>query len=284
MQRGPRVLDRSKVGHLRRSLAAVIALVVTSTSASAQVGWPTPVAGTSASGDPEVIFTFDDGPNPATTPAVLDTLAAHGIHAVFFETADHYRDDAARARPILARIIAAGHIVGNHTVNHPDLCKVPEERASWEIDRAHATLEAETGMPIPWMRTPYGSYCTRIVEELGERGLVNWFWDIDAQEWRTNNAKLTVARITWALAHLQGRAVVLMHDTKAATVKALPQILDWLDAENAARKAAGQRPIRVIPAYDYARELLGKDAASEAKALLADAADALAGGLASAVP
>ena len=51
---------------------------------AAAKGWPTPAAGESASGGPEVLLTFDDGPNPKTTPHVLDTLAQHHIHAVFF--------------------------------------------------------------------------------------------------------------------------------------------------------------------------------------------------------
>ena len=47
-------------------------------------GWPLPAAGPTMTGDPELIFTFDDGPNPKTTPVVLDALAKHHIHAVFF--------------------------------------------------------------------------------------------------------------------------------------------------------------------------------------------------------
>jgi peptidoglycan/xylan/chitin deacetylase (PgdA/CDA1 family) len=247
-------------------------------------GWPSPVAGPSASGDPEILFTFDDGPNPRTTPAVLDTLAAHHIHAVFFMTADHFMKDPDAARPVLERILREGHVIGNHTVNHTDLCVDPPEVAAWEIDTARATLEAETHMPVRWFRTPYGSYCPRVEQQLADRGLRNFFWEIDAQEWRTNSAKLTIKRITWSLAHLHDRAVVLMHDTKLATVIALPKILDWLDAENAKRVAAGQRPIRIIDAPTYARETLGDDAVGEAKSLAKDVADGLAGGLASALP
>ena len=268
---------------MNRRFVVTLALLV---AAPVQAGsWPTPAGGTSASGDPEVLFTFDDGPNPRTTGHVLDTLAAHDIHALFFLTADHFvREDATKPRALIARMLAEGHIVGNHTVNHEQLCAGKLERAAWEIDRAHAVLEAEAGMPIPWFRTPYGAWCPRVVKLLDERGLVNWYWDIDTQEWKTGNAKLTIKRMTWALSRLQGRAVVLMHDTKLATVKALPKILEWLDAENAKRVAAGKRPIRIVQSWDYAREQLGEDVVTEAKALVTDARDVLAGGLASALP
>jgi peptidoglycan/xylan/chitin deacetylase (PgdA/CDA1 family) len=275
-----------KVLAARLCLVGSIALGLSlgpSTAATAQ-GWPSPVAGTSASGDPEILFTFDDGPSPRTTAKVLDILAARHIHAVFFMTADHFMKDPEPARALMARILREGHVIGNHTVNHTDVCADPPEVAAWEIDTARAVLETESGMPVRWFRTPYGSWCPRVVEMLDARGIHNFFWEIDAQEWRTNSAKKTIARITWSLAHLHPRAVVLMHDTKAATVFALPKIFEWLDAENARRVALHLRPVRILDAPGYAREMLGEDTIAELRALVTDAADCLSGGLASALP
>ena len=267
---------------MRRLLFLCVVLAI-ARPASGQ-GWQFPVAGPSASGDPEILFTFDDGPSPKTTPAVLDILAAHHIHAVFFMTADHFLKDPEPARALLKRILAEGHVIASHTVNHTDLCVDTPEVAAWEIDTSRAVLERESGMPVRWFRTPYGSYCPQVAAMLDERGLHNFFWEIDAQEWRTNSAKKTIARITWSLARLHDRSVVLMHDTKMATVLALPKILEWLDAENARRVAAGARPIRIVDAPAFARETLGDDVVAEARALVGDAADGLAGGLASALP
>jgi chitooligosaccharide deacetylase len=269
---------------MSRSVAVLV--VVALLGANARAGnWATPAGGGSVSGDPEVLLTFDDGPSHRTTGKVLDTLKARGLSAVFFLTGDHFeRDNADRPRALVKRMLAEGHVIANHTMSHEQLCAAKPEAAAWQIDQARTLLEREAGMPVPWFRAPYGAWCPRLVEQLGERGITHFYWDIDPQEWRTNSAKATEKRVTWALRRLQGRAVLLMHDTKAATVKALPKILDWIDAENARRAKDGQRPIRIVDAHAYARELIGEDAITEARALADDALAALAGGLASALP
>jgi peptidoglycan/xylan/chitin deacetylase (PgdA/CDA1 family) len=260
-----------------RSLVVLAALAMT--------GWSTPVAGPSASGDPEVIFTFDDGPHPTRTAKILDQLAAHGIQAIFFMTADHFRNEQATgARELMARILREGHIVANHTVTHQDLCRIKAEAAAWEIDEAQATLEREAGMRVRWFRAPYGAFCPRLVGMVEERALTHFYWDIDPQEWKTRSAKKTEKRVIGALKRLRGRAVLLVHDIHAATVFALPKILAWIEAENARRAKAGERPIRIVDAPDYARELIGDERIAEARALADELTRQLAAGLASALP
>ena len=121
-------------------------------------------------------------------------------------------------------------------------------------------------------------------EIVEERGLTHFYWDIDPQEWRTGNAKMTQWKVTWAMKRLKGRAMILMHDIKWATVVALPKILEWLDAENARRAAAGEPQIRVISGADYAQELFGKDRVEAARTLADDVASGLAAALASTIP
>src|SRR5262245_47646853 len=106
-------------------------------------------------GDPELIFTFDDGPNPQTTPKVLDALAKHHIHAVFFMVGDMAANKL--APPIIERILREGHIIANHTMTHADLCRGKDDaKAAAEIDDGRATIEKVAGMHIFWFRTPYG--------------------------------------------------------------------------------------------------------------------------------
>jgi peptidoglycan/xylan/chitin deacetylase (PgdA/CDA1 family) len=276
------VLDRSSV-----RAAVVPALLAAALLAAAPAharGWATPAAGGSASGDPEVLFTFDDGPNPRTTGQVLDILAARGIQAVFFMVGWRFERSPDRHRPLLERMVREGHVVANHTMTHAQLCRGKEEAAGAEIDEARAVLEREARMPVPWFRTPYGAWCPRLPKLLDDRGLRHVYWDIDPQEWKTGNARATEERVIAGLRRLQGRAVVLLHDTKVATVQALPRILDWIDAENARRTRAGGRPIRIVGGSTWARELLGEDALAEAGALAEAIAAGLAGGLASALP
>ena len=75
-------------------------------------------------------------------------------------------------------------------------------------------------------------------------------WDVDPQDWKVNNAVLVRDFIIKSLKTMRGRNIVLMHDIHDDTVQALPQILDWLDAENAARTKRGEVPIKVLD-YSY---------------------------------
>ena len=286
MRRRVRVLDRSSVSVVRRTLAALAAVLAVGMAQPARGGnWATPAAGGTISGDPEILLTFDDGPNPKTTGHVLDILAEHRLRAIFFLTGDHFeRDNADRPRALVKRMLAEGHVIANHTMTHAQLCAEKEEAAAAEIDRARKLHELEARMPVPLFRAPYGAWCPRLVKLLEDRGIQHVYWDIDPQEWRTGNAKLTEKKVTWALKRLQGRAVLLMHDTKIATVKALPKILEFVEAENAKRRAAGKRTIRFLTPVEYARELIGREAVEEAESLVDEALGALASGLASALP
>ena len=244
--------------------------------------WPTPAAGESASGGPEILFTFDDGPNPRTTPLVLDTLAAHHIHAVFFLVGEMAQSRNPRVAAILHRILRDGHVIATHTMKHHDLCRVSEAAAARDLDDGKATVEQAAGVPTAWFRAPYGSRCARLEHLLDERHLAHFHWDLDPQEWKHGDAARAVRYVTGELGRASGRDVLLMHDIKQATVKALPQILTWLDAENARREQAHGKPIRIVQAPALAVERLPKglvawlgDATAGARALPAAIASAL---------
>jgi peptidoglycan/xylan/chitin deacetylase (PgdA/CDA1 family) len=218
-------------------------------------GWPAPAAGQTESGDPEVIFTFDDGPDPRSTARVLDTLAAHDIKAVFFMVGWRFqRGDLAKTRALVRRVLDEGHVIGNHTITHAQLCGLAPEELDREIVGARDILEGESHMRIPWFRTPYGAHCGRVIDALGRHRLAHFHWDIDPQEWQGKSSKSTAAYVIRHLAKLTDRAVLLMHDTKPATAAALPEILAWIDSENARRKKIGRRQIRVISGADLAAE------------------------------
>ena len=219
-------------------------------------GWDSPSAGESASGDIEVLFTFDDGPNPIYTPQVLDILASKKIKAVFFLVGEMAGSENKKVPPIIERILREGHVIANHTQTHQDLCRVKEERAIKDLDDGKATIERVAGIPLAWFRAPYGVRCERLDKMLAERGITHFHWDLDPQEWRHNNVDKTVKYVTGELARAHGRAVLLLHDIKQVTVKALPQILAWIDEENAKRSKSRKRKIRILQAPALAIEKL----------------------------
>lgn len=206
-------------------------------------------------GDPELIFTFDDGPNPKLTPLVLDALAKHRIKAVFFMVGEMAAGKD--APPIIARILREGHIIANHTMTHGDLCRIKDDaKAAAEIDDGRKAIEAAAGLHVSWFRAPYGVRCDRVDAMLDERGISHFHWDLDPQEWKHGSTKKTVEYVTKQLGRMKGRNVLLMHDIKKATVEALPEILDWLVAENQRRKELRLRRIRIIQAPEVALERL----------------------------
>ncbi len=238
---------------VRLLILAVLAMAGT----AAAKGWPTPAAGESASGDPEVLFTFDDGPSPTTTPQVLDVLKKHQIRAVFFLVGEMVDTRNKKVAPLIARILREGHVIANHTMHHKDLCRVKQDASAVaDIDDGRDAIEKVAGMKIAWFRTPYGSRCKRVEDLLAERGLEHFHWDLDPQEWKHNDATQALTYVTGSLARSSDRNVLLMHDIKTATVKALPEILAWIDAENHRRAESKKRPIRIVQAPMIAAEQL----------------------------
>jgi peptidoglycan-N-acetylglucosamine deacetylase len=252
----------------------VTATIALAASSAAAKGWPTPAAGDSASGGPEVLFTFDDGPNPKTTPLVLDTLAKRRIHAVFFLVGEMAENRNPKVAAVIRRILREGHVIATHTMKHKDLCRVREDDAVRDLDDGKAIIEQVAGVPTAWFRAPFGVRCERVERMLAERHLAHFHWDLDPQEWKHGNPSRTVKYVTGELGRSYGRNVLLLHDIKQAAVKALPQILDWIDAENARRAKSRKKPIRIVQAPALAIEQLPKglgpwlrDATAGARAL-----------------
>ena len=217
------------------------------------LAWSGPAAGPTLTGDPELIFTFDDGPDPKRTPFVLDALKAHHIHAIFFMVGA--RLEVPEAQAIIDRILAEGHIIANHTMTHQDLCHLRNDlRANAEIDKGKAIIEAQAKMQMVWFRAPYGVRCELLDNMLAARGITHFHWDLDPKEWKHGNTKKTIDYLEKNLAKIGGRNVLLMHDIKTATVEALPVVLDWLEQENARRRELRIRRIRIIQGYELAIE------------------------------
>jgi peptidoglycan/xylan/chitin deacetylase (PgdA/CDA1 family) len=205
------------------------------------------------SGPPEILFTFDDGPSLERTPRVLKALDDHHVKAVFFVNGMRFQGNspvAEKSRALLRDVVARGHAVGNHTVHHYFLCGKRGARvAADEIEENARLIEAAIGTRPELYRTPYGAHCKQLDVTLEKLGIKHTGWDIDPQDWKVQNTARVRDYIISHLKHLRGRAIVLMHDIHEDTVEALPQVLDWLDKENAARTARGEQPVRII---DYA--------------------------------
>jgi peptidoglycan/xylan/chitin deacetylase (PgdA/CDA1 family) len=224
----------------------------------------------------ELLLSFDDGPDLRGTPLILDELDRRGLKAIFFVTGwrltGQRPEDIAR-RDLVRKIAAHGHLVANHTMNHHDLCQNPGEQAA-EIDANTELIAQTTGVRPLLFRSPYGAFCHTLEAALAARELPDIGWNIDPQDWKSDNEDAVFAYLTDKLGHLKGRGILLLHDTHLASVHALPRVLDWLARENTREARAGRPPVNVI---DYTAVLPRRSIAPSGLpelvgALVADAA------------
>jgi peptidoglycan/xylan/chitin deacetylase (PgdA/CDA1 family) len=201
-----------------------------------------------------VAFTFDDGPNPATTPAVIDALEKYNIPATFFIVTQRINGKlGAKSRDVLARELAEGFTVGSHSVTHPNLGKGDSKLFDKEIDPSVRTLAITANRPIGLFRPPYGSMNKGGRARLKSLGLTEVQWSVDTLDWRARDAARLRKKVVSMIVKQHG-GVVLMHDVKPITAKVLPQVLDDLEAENCRRLAAKEEPIVPVSLHYFLRD------------------------------
>jgi peptidoglycan-N-acetylglucosamine deacetylase len=159
----------------------------------------------------ELALTFDDGPNPAWTPRLLDTLASHNLHATFFLLGGF-----AQQQPDLVRRIAAdGHLIGNHSWSHPDLSRTAARRVREELARTSDLLEQMIGAPVRYFRPPFGARRPVVFRIARDLGLTPVLWNAMTNDWNEPAADQITARLAGKVDRLtaKGRAVnIVLHD------------------------------------------------------------------------
>jgi peptidoglycan/xylan/chitin deacetylase (PgdA/CDA1 family) len=188
--------------------------------------------------DREVVLTFDDGPLPKHTNAVLDLLKAECVKATFFVVGE-----MARAHPEgVRRMRDEGHTVGTHSQSHPlSMHKMAIDQARTQIEEGIANTTSALGeAPAPFFRIP-GLLRASVVEDyLSEQGLQTWSADFPADDWHKIPSEKVHALAMSRLA-ARGKGMILLHDIQARTAGALPAILRDL-------KAGGYKIVHVVPA------------------------------------
>jgi peptidoglycan-N-acetylglucosamine deacetylase len=152
-----------------------------------------------------IALTFDDGPNPSVTPALLDLLERHRIKTTFFLVGKWVRQAPELAKEIAAR----GHSVGNHTDTHPALTLLSRQRITQELGRCDDAIELATGKKPRWMRPPFGfrsPLLHGIVRRRGGSGVA--MWSAWAYDWKPQPVEPVIERLRRA----RGGDIVLLHD------------------------------------------------------------------------
>jgi peptidoglycan/xylan/chitin deacetylase (PgdA/CDA1 family) len=179
-----------------------------------------------------VVLTFDDGPDPASTPRILDALDAAGAKATFFVIGHKVKKHPEIAKMIVER----GHAIGLHSYAHDRLMSFKLARA-WRNDlkRGLRAIEEATGRATRLFRPPIGHTNPQTSRVLGELGLRTIGWSISGRDGVRTTADDVVRRVTKGLNH---GAIVLLHDAaengdhEPASVEALPRILEVIREKN----------------------------------------------------
>lgn len=173
---------------------------------------------------PAVALTFDDGPHPRLTPALLDMLKARGMRATFYVIGDRVQ----RHPGLVQRMLAEGHEVGNHSWTHPVLANLGDQSVIREMDDTTRAIYSVTGKVPVTMRPPYGALTFRQRHMLyHQRKLPTILWSVDPQDWRRPGAQVVASRM---LSGVKSGAILLAHDIHSPTIQAMPTVLDGIMA------------------------------------------------------
>lgn len=207
--------------------------------------------------DKEVVLTFDDGPWPNNTPAVLKALADECTKGVFFAVGKH----ATYHPEILRQVLAQGHTVGSHTWSHVNLNgkKMTESQARDEVEKGFSAVRFALGSnPAPFFRFPQLQHNPAIVSYFGTRNVAMFSTDIDSFDFRKGSTPDKIVATVMTKLDKLGKGIILMHDFQKHTAEALPMLLQRL-------KAGGYKVVQMkaktafqtMPEYDEAllREL-----------------------------
>lgn len=179
-----------------------------------------------------VALTFDDGPHPQGTPAVLETLREAGATATFFLAGEQVVE-----RPALAaEIVTAGHRVELHCHRHRNLLRLTVGEFLDDAERARAAIEEAGGQAIADYRPPYGIFSGAILRAVRHRGWRTVLWSRWGKDWRRNATAESIARRSCT--GIRAGDIVLLHDADyysargswVRTAAALPLILEELES------------------------------------------------------
>jgi peptidoglycan/xylan/chitin deacetylase (PgdA/CDA1 family) len=169
-----------------------------------------------------VALTFDDGPGPYTH-LVLRELRRAGAHATFFLVAR----SIARF-PALPRRERAVGAIGDHTRTHPFLPALPPAAEIAEIAQGRAAAERAAGPPVDLFRPPYGARTPTVDAEVRREGMVEVLWDVDSEDSLVSPPRNFHAISAIVRRQIRPGSIVLMHDNRGQTVRALRAILPAL--------------------------------------------------------
>lgn len=171
---------------------------------------------------PVLYLTFDEGYENGYTASILDTLKKTGVKAAFFITGPYLKN----SRDLVDRMVAEGHIVGNHTINHPSLPSVSPEEMEQEVLGLDKQFYDIYGKHMTYIRPPKGEYSERTLAVSKSLGYTDVFWSFAYKDWETDNQKGADYAYEEVMKNLHNGAILLLHAVSKDNAEALERIID----------------------------------------------------------
>lgn len=172
---------------------------------------------------PTIYLTFDAGYENGCTPAILDALKKHNAPACFF-VVGNFIDTAPE---LVKRMTEEGHIVGNHTLHHPDMSSIADKAAfTAELTGLEEKFTALTGQPMQkFYRPPQGKFSEENLKQAQELGYTTVFWSLAYVDWYTDNQPTDEQAFSKLLPRIHNGAIVLLHSTSTTNARILDELL-----------------------------------------------------------
>ena len=177
-------------------------------------------------GDPEekvLYLTFDAGYENGYTEKILDILQKYEVKAAFFLVGNYLQKNA----DLVRRMVEEGHIVGNHTMTHPDMSAITEKEAfQKELTGLESLFQEITGKELPkYYRPPQGIYSEENLKLAKELGYKTVFWSLAYRDWENNNQPTADYAFAKLLPRTHNGAVILLHSTSKTNAEVLDELL-----------------------------------------------------------
>ena len=177
-------------------------------------------------GNPEekvLYLTFDAGYENGCTAQILDTLQKHNVKAAFFLVGNYLQKNA----DLVRRMVEEGHIVGNHTMHHPDMSAIAEKEAfQKELTDLESLFKEITGKELPkYYRPPQGIYSEENLKMAKELGYRTVFWSLAYKDWDNNSQPTRDYALGKLIPRSHNGAVILLHSTSKTNAEVLDELL-----------------------------------------------------------
>lgn len=193
----------------------------------------------------ELFLTFDNGYEAGHTAAILDTLKKRDVPATFFVTGHYLQEEP----ELVKRMVKEGHIVGNHSFNHPDLTVESNETIREELESVETLFTQITGKSMPkYLRPPRGIFSERTLAVSNALGYTNVFWSLAYKDWEIDKQKGEQYAYDQIMRRIHPGAIMLLHTVSRDNAEALDRVIVELQKQGYTFRSLDEYMVRqVVP-------------------------------------